>query len=61
MWLLLVLAIGLAATQAASARSARASARRRMRPGGDWEADDVDYWLALIEPFPLPDPTRRKA
>ncbi|NJN14606.1 MAG: hypothetical protein HC813_03015 [Planctomycetes bacterium] len=27
---------------------------RMMRPGTEWDAEDVDRWLALIEPPELP-------
>ena len=36
----------------------RKTARMMTRPVEDWDGDDVDRWLDLIEPFPLPDPTR---
>jgi len=36
-------------------RLARRTQSRMMRPADDWEPEDVDRWLALIEPFPLPE------
>jgi hypothetical protein len=41
------------------ARRARRLASRWTRPAEEWDAEDVDRWLALIEPFPLPFPTPR--
>ena len=38
-------------------RRARRDAARLMRPAEEWDGEDVDRWLALIEPFPLPKPT----
>lgn len=36
-------------------RRARRRAAHLMRPASEWEAEDLDRWLALIEPFPLPE------
>jgi len=33
--------------------------RPRVRPAEEWEPEDVEAWLALIEPFPLGDPSRK--
>jgi hypothetical protein len=51
MWLLLALALILPALQRLfpAPRPAR-------RPPEAWEPEDVEAWLALIEPFPLGDP-----
>jgi len=38
-------------------RRARREATHLMRPADEWDAEDVDRWLALIEPFPLRKPT----
>jgi hypothetical protein len=55
--LLLLLIASLLAAQWACGRAARRTATRMMaRPVEDWDGEDVDHWLALIEPFPLPDP-----
>jgi hypothetical protein len=40
----------------ACARLARRAAGRLMRPADELEAEDVDRWLELIEPFPLGQP-----
>jgi hypothetical protein len=40
------------------ARRARRLAACRTRPADEWDAEDVDRWLALIEPFPLPHPAK---
>jgi len=49
-------------TQWLFGRRARRDATHLMRPADEWEAEDVDRWLALIEPFPLRKPTHdRKA
>jgi len=37
----------------ACVRLARRTAGRLMRPADELEAEDVDRWLELIEPFPL--------
>ena len=42
------------------ARLARHSQHQLMRPADELEADDVDLWLDLIEPFPLDHPTRER-
>ena len=39
--------------QWACGRLARRSVSRMMRPAEEWEPEDVDRWLDLIEPFPL--------
>lgn len=39
---------------------ARRVAARLMRPPEEWEDEDLDRWLALIEPFPLPEPDRSR-
>ncbi|MHC4340258.1 MAG: hypothetical protein ACYSX0_08610 [Planctomycetota bacterium] len=44
--------------QLGCAQLARTSVSRMMRPADDWEDEDIDRWLALIEPFPLEGPTR---
>ena len=36
-----------------SLRTARRQGCPTLRPADEWTADDVDYWLDLIEPFPL--------
>jgi hypothetical protein len=41
-------------------RLARRKDAAMMRPADEWDAGDVDRWLALIEPFPLPDPARER-
>ena len=58
MYVLFALVATLLLMQWACARLARRSASRMMRPADDWEPEDIDRWLALIEPFPLEDPTR---
>ena len=59
MTVLLTLVSFLLAAQLYSRRAARRhDASRLMRPADEWEPEDVDSWLALIEPFPLHDPTR---
>jgi len=50
--LLLILA-ALVPAHALCVRWARRRRARLMRPAELWEAEDVDRWLALIEPFPL--------
>ena len=42
-----------------SLRAAQRQGFHVVRPADEWTADDVDYWLDLIEPFPLRHPTRR--
>jgi len=37
---------------------ARRATSHMMRPGDDWDGEDVERWLALIEPFPLRKPAR---
>lgn len=59
---LLLLTVALLLGQWAIRRRARKDAARLMRPAHEWDESDVDRWLALIEPFPLPKPTHdRKA
>jgi len=42
-------------------RRARRGAARLMRPADEWDAEDVDFWLERIEPFPLyPQPKSRR-
>ena len=41
-------------------RLARKSQSRMMGPGDEWEPEDVDRWLDLIEPFPLPERRRER-
>ena len=53
--LLLTVAIGLG--QWLFSRRARREAAHLMRPFDEWDGEDVDRWLALIEPFPLRKPT----
>lgn len=55
---LLALIVVLLLGQWLCARRARRTLSRMMRPADDWDAEDTESWLALIEPFPLPDPTR---
>jgi len=38
-------------------RRARHEATHLLRPADEWDGEDVDRWLALIEPFPLRKPT----
>jgi hypothetical protein len=54
---LLLLTAALLLGQWLSGRRARRDATRLMRPADEWEAEDLDRWLALIEPFPLRKPT----
>jgi hypothetical protein len=56
---LLLLTAALLFGQWVCGRLARKADSRMMRPAEEWESEDVDRWLGLIEPFPLPDPTRR--
>jgi hypothetical protein len=53
MTLLLTTVALLLAAQAVCARLARRERARLMRPADLWEPEDVDRWLALIEPFDL--------
>ncbi len=55
MLVLLLLILSLCAAQHVCARQTRQMKDHLMRPAQDWEDDDVDQWLNLIEPFPLPD------
>jgi len=57
---LLTLIAVLSLAQWLCARRARGTLSRMMRPADDWDGDDTDRWLALIEPFPLPDPTGKR-
>jgi len=59
MMTLLLLAAALLAGQWLCGRRARRDATRLMRPADEWDAEDVDRWLALIEPFPLRKPTHK--
>ncbi|MGH7163839.1 MAG: hypothetical protein ACREID_10185 [Planctomycetota bacterium] len=56
---LFLIAAGLVLAQLASLRRARGDVTRLMRPAEDWDGQDVDRWLALIEPFPLRHPSKR--
>ncbi|MHC4933987.1 MAG: hypothetical protein ACYTGV_17565 [Planctomycetota bacterium] len=58
MYVLIALVATLLLIQLGCAQLARTSVSRMMRPADDWEDEDIDRWLALIEPFPLEDPTR---
>ena len=40
-------------------RRARRDAMGPSKPAEEWDGDDVDRWLALIEPFPLRNPTHK--
>ena len=53
--MLLGLLLPLLAAQAVCLRLARSKAGRMMRPGELWDAEDLDRWLELIEPFPFED------
>ncbi|MGQ0613514.1 MAG: hypothetical protein ACT4PV_07255 [Planctomycetaceae bacterium] len=53
----LVLAVALAGL--ASRRRALRRVERLMLPADQLGIEDVDHWLALIEPFPFEHPTRR--
>ena len=41
-------------------RRARRDALRHFKPAEEWDAEDVDRWLALIEPFPLRNPSHKR-
>jgi hypothetical protein len=41
-------------------RRARRHAARLLKPADQWDGEDVDRWLALIEPFPLRKPTHKR-
>jgi hypothetical protein len=58
MYVLIALVAILLLIQLGCARLARGAVSRMMRPADDWEDEDMDRWLALIEPFPLEDSTR---
>jgi hypothetical protein len=59
---LLLLTVAVLLGQWLLGRRARRDAAHLMRPADEWDAEDVDRWLALIEPFPLRKPTHdRKA
>ena len=49
----MTLLAALLAAQIACQRRANARVQRMMRSGDEWEAEDIDHWLALIETFPL--------
>ena len=53
MIVLLTLVALLLVLQLCCARRARNSVSRMMGPAEEWEPEDVDGWLDLIEPFPL--------
>jgi hypothetical protein len=55
--ILLALSVALLLAQWICGRRARRDTARLMRPAEEWDGEDVDRWLALIEPFPLPKPT----
>ena len=50
---LIVVFAALLPAHALCVRWARRRRARLMRPAELWDGDDVDRWLALIEPFPL--------
>lgn len=50
---ILALLFPLLAIHAYCLRRARRTLNRMMRPAEHWEANDLDHWLSLIEPFPL--------
>jgi hypothetical protein len=50
---LLLMTVALVVAQGLLGRRARRDAARLMRPADEWDEDDVERWLALIEPFPL--------
>lgn len=54
---LLVMTVALLLVQRLFGRRARRDAARWMRPADEWDGEDIDRWLALIEPFPLRKPT----
>lgn len=54
--MLLGLTVALLLMQWICGRRARRDAAR-LKPADEWDGEDVDRWLALIEPFPLPKPT----
>ncbi len=58
MTVLLALATLLLLAHWRCARLAKHTQHQLMRPADQLEADDVDRWLDLIEPFPLDRPTR---
>ena len=60
MWTLLSLFASLLTAQAICARRAKRETQHMMRSGDLWEAEDLDRWLELIEPFPLGDTTPRE-
>jgi len=51
--LLILTAALLAAQQVCSRLARRTEAQMMSRPADDWDGDDIDRWLELIEPFPL--------
>jgi len=55
---LLILLAVLMAGHLVCAFRARRGTSRMMRPAEDLDPEDVDRWLALIEPFPLERPSR---
>jgi hypothetical protein len=56
MTILLALTVAVGLGQWLFGRHARRTAARMMRPAEEWDAEDTERWLALIEPFPLPRP-----
>ena len=60
--ILLSLTVAMVLGQWLFCRRARRDATRLMRPADEWDGEDVDRWLALIEPFPLrhPAPDRKR-
>ena len=58
---LLILAAALVLLSALCARRARRGYARMMRHPDHWDGEDVERWLDLIEPFPLPDASRKKS
>ncbi len=57
---LLLLVTALVLAQWLFGRRARRDTARLMKPAEEWDAEDVDRWLALIEPFPLRKPTHKR-
>lgn len=58
--LLTLVALLLAAQVYCRRLARRADETRLMRPADEWDGEDVDRWLALIEPFPLPETDRAR-
>lgn len=57
----LLLAAALAPVQWLLASKLRRERKALMEPldGDDWTPEEVDFWLSLIEPFPLRHPSRK--